>query len=40
MLKEEMNHLPLLDALIDNENFGLTLSWELLQRTLIRRSLG
>ncbi len=33
-LKEEMNHLPLLDAWIDDDDFDFNMGWKLLQRTL------
>jgi hypothetical protein len=40
-LKEEMNHFHLLDALIDDDDdYSLLLHWELLPKTLKRRSLG
>jgi hypothetical protein len=35
-LKEEMNHLPLLDAWINDDDSNLILGWKLLQRTLRR----
>jgi hypothetical protein len=39
-LKEEMNHLHLLDALIDNDNFGLTIELGTFTKNINKETIG
>jgi hypothetical protein len=38
--KEEMNHLPLLDALIDNDDFGLTIELGTFAKNISKEIIG
>ncbi len=38
--KEEMNHLPLLDALIDNDDFGLTIELGTFAKNINKEIIG
>jgi hypothetical protein len=39
-LKEEMNHLHLLDALIDNDDFGLTIELRTFAKNMNKEIIG